>query len=58
MLKDDIMSGGGGGGGVGLLYDLLSVIGVTLGGWVMGFIDLLRLNSGAKVSSYFQLIPN
>ncbi len=56
MLKDDIMSGGGGGGGgVGLLYDLLSVIGVVLGGWVMVFIGLLRLNNGAKVSSYFQL---
>ncbi len=44
------------GGGVGLLYDLLSAIGVVLGGWIVGFIGLLRLSNGAKVSSYFQLI--
>ncbi len=50
------MSGGGGGGGVGLLYDLLSVKYVVLGGCVMVFIGLLRLNNGAKVLSYFQLI--
>ncbi len=50
------MSGGGGGGGVGLLYAFLSVKGVVLGGCVMVFIDLLRLNNGAKVCNYFQLV--
>ncbi len=50
--------GGGGGGGVGLLYAFLSVISVVLGGCVMVFIGLLRLNNGAKVASYFQLLSN